>query len=82
VTPLRLTRSRGGGEAGFDLNWLRGACEHIAAIENESDGGGRGYAFEACQLWCSHGDGVTTPLHYDMSDNFLAQIEGTKELRS
>ena len=68
---------------GVDMEWLASACEEIAAMENEScndDVATRSYVFEACQLWCSHGDGVTTPLHYDTSDNFLAQIEGGKEL--
>ena len=31
-------------------------------------------------MWHSHG-GVETPLHYDGSDNFLAQIRGRKRVR-
>ena len=54
-----------GRAIGWD--WLRQACATV-------DGGA---AAEACQLWASHG-GVSTPLHFDGSSNFVAQVRGTK----
>jgi hypothetical protein len=73
------------------LAWARGgAVERRAEVQSELDrvdwpwlqrafdvaGEGR---LEACQLWCSNG-GVNTPLHYDGSSNFLAQLRGRKRV--
>jgi len=53
----------------IDWAWLREAC----------DAAGEG-GFEACQLWCSPRGGVSTPLHYDGSSNFIAQLRGRKRV--
>lgn len=53
---------------GMDMDWLRWACGQLGNSE-----------LEALQFWCSHGEGATTPLHYDASDNFLTQIRGSKQ---
>lgn len=61
--------------------WLRDAC---GQLRHGPDGADAPDAppesrLEACQLWASHG-GVSTPLHYDGSDNFLAQLRGRKRV--
>lgn len=73
------------------LAWARGgAVERRAEVQAELDRvdwpwlqrafgvAGEG-GLEACQLWCSNG-GVNTPLHYDGSSNFLAQLRGRKRV--
>ena len=55
---------------GLGWEWLSDACGHI----------GSGHAqLEACQMWHSHG-GVETPLHYDGSNNLIAQLRGRKKV--
>lgn len=61
----------------LDWSWLSTACREIAAGSGDP---AQQTALEACQMWHSHG-GVETPMHYDGSDNFLAQIRGRKRVR-